>query len=99
MTYDIAKKSVDFIISNYQKKQELFPHEEHPKPNLTFFGGEPTLLWDEIIVPLTQYIKTSQLPISLNMTTNGSLLNKERISFLKDNNIHLLLSMDGDEYT
>ena len=99
MTYDIAQKSVDFIIDNYQKKQELFPHEKHPKPSITYFGGEPTLLWDEIIVPLTQYITANHLPVSLNMTTNGSLLNEDRITFLKNNNIHLLLSMDGNEQT
>ena len=33
------------------------------------------------------------------ITTNGTLLTKERIKFLKDNNIEVLLSLDGNKNT
>jgi len=33
------------------------------------------------------------------MTTNGTLLNEERINFLKENKFSLLLSIDGAEET
>lgn len=95
MSYDIAKKAVDFIVENYKiknldKKERCF---------LNFFGGEPTLMWDSIIVPLTKYIRQNNFPINLAMTTNGTLLDKEKIKFLKDNKINILLSLDGDQTT
>ena len=94
MTLDTAKKAVDFMVNNFKKAKELGYGQK--EINLTYFGGEPTLCWDSIIVPLTEYIKNNYKDIfNLNMTTNGTLLNEERINFLKDNNIHLLLSCDG----
>ena len=93
MTYDIAKQAVDFIISNREKKNSK------EKCYLNFFGGEPMLMWDEIIVPLTNYIRNNNLPINLAMTTNGTLLDEEKIQFLKNNKIFILLSLDGDSQT
>ncbi len=94
MTLDTAKKAVDFMVNNFKKAEELGYGQK--EINLTYFGGEPTLCWDSIIIPLTKYIKENYKDIfSLNMTTNGTLLNEERIKFLKDNEIHILLSCDG----
>ena len=97
MTLNTAKQAVYFILNNLEKKNKKFNKNE--KAQITFFGGEPTLMWDEIIVPLTNWIKENNYPILLGMTTNGTLLNKERIIFLKDNNFDLLLSIDGNEKT
>lgn len=97
MTLDIAKQAVHFILDNLEKKNKKFNRND--RASITYFGGEPTLMWNEIIVPLTNYIKENNFPIDLNITTNGTLLNKERINFLKDNSIFPLLSMDGDEKT
>lgn len=96
MTLDIAKQSVDFLIKNLRIKKDKRLIEKTSKSDITFFGGEPTLMWDSIIVPLTKYIK-EKYPneIDLSMTTNGTLLNKERIDFLYENNIPILLSIDG----
>ena len=99
MTLDTAKSAVDFILSNYYKKKELFPDNKNIDCSIAFFGGEPTLMWDSIIVPLTNYIRENNFPINLSMTSNGSLLNEERIAFMKKNKIGLLLSMDGDRLT
>ena len=40
MSLDTAKKLVDFVAPQNS-------------PHITLFGGEPTLMWDSIIVPLT----------------------------------------------
>lgn len=97
MSYDVALKAVNFILENLEKKNKKFNSNE--RCNLTYFGGEPTLMWDEIIVPLTKYIRENNYPIDLNMTTNGTLLNKERIEFLKEFDVPILLSFDGAEET
>lgn len=95
MTYELAKFAVDFIMQNHAIKG--LANKE--KCFLNYFGGEPTLMWDTILVPLTNYIRSNNLPINLAMTTNGTLLNEERIKFLKENKINILLSLDGDYIT
>ena len=58
-------------------------------------------MFDSIIVPLMQYIEeTYELnDFDFGITTNGTLLNKERIDFLKKYNIFPLLSIDGNAET
>lgn len=78
MTYDVARDTVDFLIANSKENGDT--------PSINFFGGEPMLCWDSIIVPLTNYIrKDLRIPFNLSITTNGTLLNDERIKFMKDN--------------
>ena len=43
MTLQTAKDAADFLAGNGQA-------------SINFFGGEPMLMWDEIIVPLTLYV-------------------------------------------
>lgn len=97
MTLDIAKKIVYFLLENLKKKNKKF--NKNKKAHITYFGGEPTLMWDEIIVPLTNWIKENDFPIDFSITTNGVLLNEERIKFLYENRIYPLLSIDGDKIT
>lgn len=97
MTLDVAKQAVHFILNNLEKKNKKFGTNE--EASIAYFGGEPVLMWDEIIVPLTNYIRTNNYPIKLMITTNGTLLNEERISFLKEQKIYPLLSIDGDKNT
>lgn len=91
MTLKIAKQSVKFLLKHKKKGK---------KARIIFFGGEPTLMWNEVIVPLVDWIKNSYPnDFSFSMTTNATLLSKERIKWLKENNFSLLLSCDGDEET
>lgn len=100
MEYDTAKTAVDWLITNLRVSKEKGFRKHNEKINITFFGGEPMIMWDKIIVPLTEYIKTTYpQEIELNMTTNGTLLNEDRIKFLKENDISVLLSIDGAEQT
>lgn len=61
----------------------------------TFFGGEPMLEFDTVMVPLIEWSKSLLLSTRFAMTTNGTLFSKERLEFLKENNISFMLSMDG----
>ena len=92
MTYQIALDSAKFLIKNAE--------ETGATPHINYFGGEPTIMWDSIIVPLTNWIRQEyKKPFTLGITTNGTLLDDERIKFLKDNKISLLFSIDGDKMT
>ena len=98
MTYQIAQDAIDFYINNLRKKKSLNLIKEDAKSTVTFFGGEPTLLWDEIIVPLVHYTNLNyKNEINFTITSNATLLNEEKIKFLADNNISLLLSIDGNK--
>lgn len=99
MTLQTAKDSVDFVIKNLLTKEKLnLLQKPDDVATITFFGGEPTLLWDEIIVPIVAYAEEKYPKlIQFNMTTNGTLLNQERIDFLKKHNIPILLSIDGNK--
>lgn len=93
MTLDTAKDAVFWLLKNRTLKKS------NKDVSVNFFGGEPTLLWDEIIVPLVTWSKENNQPVHYSMTTNGMLLNEERIKWLYDNKFGLLLSTDGDEFT
>lgn len=98
MSLQTAKDSIDFLMFNLKKKQELRINKE--KASITFFGGEPMLLWDEVIVPLIFYTEEKYPDkFSFSMTTNGTLLNKEKIDFMFEHNIYPHLSIDGAKYT
>ena len=95
------KKTVDSAID--------FIMYEEPKRikrnglSIQFFGGEPTIQWDMLVYIVEQIRKigqeTNQKNIRFGMTTNGTLLNEDRISWMKKNKIMPLLSVDGRKET
>lgn len=92
MTYDTAKRAAEFLLSNAKESGET--------PGINFFGGEPLLMWDSIIKPLTLYLREEvKEPFELSMTSNGILLDDEKIAFMKNHDIGLLFSLDGDKPT
>lgn len=89
MDYSTAKRCADFVIAN--------ACEEGTTPKLAFFGGEPLLEWDTIVVPLTNYIRQEyKKPFDLSLTTNGLLLTEDKLKFMVENRIIMMLSIDGD---
>lgn len=91
MTFDVAKDAADFLAKNCDNVQT---------PSITFFGGEPMLCWNAVVHPLIEYIRTKYgLRYSLSMTTNGTLLTKDILEYLYDNNVSVMISIDGDKKT
>jgi radical SAM protein with 4Fe4S-binding SPASM domain len=92
MTYEEARDVVHFVAQNAQIQGD--------KPSINYFGGEPTLMWDSIIVPLTKYIREVYgKGYSISMTSNGILLDEEKLEWMKKNDVGLLFSIDGDKST
>lgn len=92
ISYSTALDAVEFIAKNAAETNDI--------PSINFFGGEPTLRWNDIIVPLTNYIKQKYGEnFNLSMTSNGILLDDNKLEFMKKNNIGLLFSMDGNKKT
>lgn len=92
ITLQTAKDAADFLARNAEETKDI--------PSINFFGGEPMLMWEEIIVPLTGYVREKYGDaFGLSMTTNGTLLSEERLQFMKEHGVGLLLSIDGDRET
>lgn len=102
MTLQIAKDAIDYIVKNYNfKKENNLLRKTETVKTVIFFGGEPMLMFDKIIVPLINYIENTYdiKEFQFHITTNGTLLNKDNIDFLKKYNIVPLLSIDGNKIT
>ena len=92
MPFNIALDATKFLIRNSK--------DIGYTPNITFFGGEPLLEWDSVIVPLTKYIREEyKEPFNLSITSNCILMTEDKLRFMKENNIGLLFSIDGDKET
>jgi len=84
----------------YRKAVDLFcknPHSSE-KPFISFYGGEPLKRFD-LLRDTVEYVKQTygKDRYSFNITTNGTLLNREIIDFFIANDVHILCSLDGPE--
>lgn len=91
MSWDIAKKSIDFLYQHSRDAQQV---------DIAFYGGEPLLNF-QLIKRTTEYANNlfKSKSIFYRMTTNASLLTDDIIEFLVQNKFHISLSMDGPEKT
>ena len=89
MSEEVGKSAVDFIIKN----SGLRKHCE-----IDFFGGEPLINF-RTVKAVTEYVRRREVEtgkiFKLTLTTNGFALDDEKISWLNENNISLVLSLDG----
>ena len=93
MPLQVALDSVDFVINNLASERD--------SASIAFFGGEPLLRWDDIIVPTVLY-KEQKYPdkqCKFSITTNCVLLTEDKIKFMKEHNIGILTSIDGAKET
>lgn len=89
MSFDTAKKAIDFYFERSDKADHPF---------VSFYGGEP-LLEFELIKECVDYIEKYKhdKTVKFSMTTNGTLLTEEVISFLIKHKFTIMISLDGDK--
>lgn len=87
MSWDIAKKSIDFMLSHSADANAI---------DVSFYGGEP-LLNPDLITKCMEYTlkKAEGKLVSFHVTTNGSLLTDEIIEALLKSNSKITVSLDG----
>ncbi|MBF0408913.1 MAG: SPASM domain-containing protein [Candidatus Riflebacteria bacterium] len=89
LSQDTAFRAVDWLM--LQSKSEK-------KVGIVFFGGEPFLefpLMKSIVPYARKRGEEFGKEIDFSITTNGSLLDDEKIAFLQDNRIYPTVSFDG----
>lgn len=95
MEKEIAKKAVD-LFGECLRFNKLKPRRSY----INLYGGEPLLNLDTLIY-IVEYInerkQSGYLPVdvSINLTTNGSLITSDIAKLIKKYNIGVALSLDG----
>ncbi|MDY3006992.1 thioether cross-link-forming SCIFF peptide maturase [Anaerococcus porci] len=89
MTWDVAKSAIDFLLKN---------SGSHFNLDIDFFGGEPLLNW-ELVKKTIDYARSKEEEynkhFNFTLTTNGVLLDDEKIDYLNENMKNVVLSLDG----
>lgn len=89
MPAEVAFKAVDFVVNSSGTRGNV---------EIDFFGGEPLLNFD-VVKETVEYAKKveerSGKNIHFTITTNGMLLDDEKIKYINDNMDNVVISIDG----
>ncbi len=89
MSVETGKKALDFLLQNSGARKNL---------EVDFFGGEPLMNFD-VVRELVQYGREEEIKHGKNfrftITTNGVLLDEEKMSFINEHFDNIVLSLDG----
>jgi uncharacterized protein len=96
MTWETARRAIDFSFD--QTLRHALPGHA-PSSQMGFFGGEPLLQWP-LLQRATRYAvsEAQRLGIALvkTVTTNMTLLDEAKASWLNEQGFYLGLSLDGN---
>ncbi|KAB3527673.1 thioether cross-link-forming SCIFF peptide maturase [Alkaliphilus serpentinus] len=91
MDSEIGKKAIDFLLTHSGNRRNL---------EVDFFGGEPLLNF-EMVKEIVDYGREREKEYGKNlrftMTTNGVLLDDEKMDYINKNMHNVVLSIDGRE--
>ncbi len=89
MSYETGVKALDFLVANSGNRKQL---------EVDFFGGEPLMNFETVkrLVTYGRSIEQEHNKIfRFTMTTNGVLLDAEKIAYINEEMHNLVLSIDG----
>lgn len=89
MTFDVAKRAIDFLIDNSGGRHNL---------EVDFFGGEPLMNWN-VVKKTVEYARSREKECGkhfrFTFTTNGMLVDDEVIEFSNREMDNVVMSLDG----
>ena len=89
MPAEVGKKAIDYLIAKSENRRNL---------EVDFFGGEPLLNFD-VVRQVVEYARSLEKAHNKNfrftITTNGVLLDDEKIRFINEEMYNVVLSIDG----
>ncbi len=89
MPPETGKKAIDFLIEKSANRENI---------ELDFFGGEPLMAWDTV-VETVNYARSVEKQHGKNfrftITTNGVLLDDDKIDYINREMSNVVLSLDG----
>ena len=89
MTFETGKKAIDFLLEKSLDRKNL---------ELDFFGGEPLMNFD-VVKQIVEYARSREAEYGkkfrFTITTNGVLLDDDKIDFINRVMSNVVLSIDG----
>lgn len=89
MSYETGQKALEFLAKNSGTRKNL---------EVDFFGGEPLMNF-EVVKKLVEYGRSIEKEYNKNfrftITTNGLLLDEEKLKYINENMVNIVLSIDG----
>ncbi|MDE7229163.1 MAG: thioether cross-link-forming SCIFF peptide maturase [Oscillospiraceae bacterium] len=89
MPPEIGRRAIDFLIEKSANRENI---------ELDFFGGEPLMAWDTV-VETVNYARSIEKQHGKNfrftITTNGVLLDDDKIDYINREMSNVVLSLDG----
>ncbi len=89
LSEEVGKKAIDFLLKHSAGRKNL---------ELDFFGGEPTMNFD-VVKSVVAYARSKEKEYQKNfrftITTNGILLDDEKIDYINKEMSNVVLSLDG----
>ncbi|MGJ0848013.1 uncharacterized protein SAMN02745784_03023 [Tissierella praeacuta DSM 18095] len=89
MSLEVGKKALDYLVKHSGTRRNL---------EVDFFGGEPLMNFN-LVKELVQYGRSLEQEYNKNfrftITTNGVLLDDEKIDYINENMSNVVLSLDG----
>ncbi|HHY24675.1 MAG TPA: thioether cross-link-forming SCIFF peptide maturase, partial [Clostridiaceae bacterium] len=89
MSKDVALKAVDYLVANSGHRHNI---------EIDFFGGEPLMNFDvvkEVVAYGKELENKTGKKFHFTITTNGILLDKEKINFINKYMDNVVISIDG----
>ena len=89
MDFDVAKKAIDFVIEKSRGRRNI---------EVDFFGGEPLMAWDTVkktVAYARSLEEEKNKKFRFTITTNGLMLDDEKINYINENMDNCVLSLDG----
>ena len=89
MSREVALKAVDYLVASSYGKHNI---------EIDFFGGEPLMNFDvvkDVVAYGRQIEKSTDKHFYFTITTNGTLLDKEKIDYINENMDNVVISIDG----
>lgn len=95
MSKELQMNIIKFISNQVERRNANSIH-------LDWFGGEPTLYFDEIVFKLSKQVlkiaNKHKLPFTNHITTNGFLINKDMVTKFKEINLNSFqITIDGNK--
>lgn len=89
MDFETGRKAMDFLLENSGDRENL---------ELDFFGGEPLMNWG-VVKQLVEYGRSREKEYGkrfrFTVTTNGMLLDEEKMDFINREMSNVVMSVDG----
>ena len=97
MSWDTARQAVDFAFAHTLDQAKRTKQE--PESQLGFFGGEPLLEWgllQRASAHATAEAARLGIRLQQTVTTNLTLLDEDKVAWLREQHFHVGLSLDGN---